>query len=52
MCGKISLEDLKKPTINKKLNKEEILLPPFMENMEDYMKALDVIADANHIELE
>lgn len=49
-CGKISLEDLKKPHIAKKLKKENITIPPFMEDMEKYMQALDIIATVNHIQ--
>ena len=33
----------------KLLNKDEICLPPFMENMELYAHALDIIAEINHI---
>lgn len=47
--GKISLEDLAKPKIQKVLNKEGIKLPPFMKDMERYMAALDIIAKTNHI---
>lgn len=47
--GKISLEDLMKPKIQKVLNKESIKLPPFMKDMERYMAALDIIARTNHI---
>lgn len=36
-CGKISLEDLRKPHIAKKLKKENITIPPFMLDMERYM---------------
>mmetsp|Transcript_10298 Transcript_10298/g.10285 ORF Transcript_10298/g.10285 Transcript_10298/m.10285 type:complete len:120 (-) Transcript_10298:37-396(-) len=49
-CGKLSLDDLKKQQIEKRLKKEGILLPKFMQNMEEYMKALDVIATVNHID--
>ena len=47
--GKISLEDLQKPKIQKVLNKESIKLPPFMQDMDKYMEALDIIARTNHI---
>lgn len=47
--GKISLEDLMKPKIQKVLNKESIKLPPFMKDMDRYMAALDIIAKTNHI---
>ena len=48
-CGKISFEDLAKPKIQKVLNKESIKLPTFMQDMERYMGALDIIARTNHI---
>ena len=41
---------MKKPIIEKKIKKEGILLPTFMSNMEEYMKALDVIARTNFID--
>lgn len=49
-CGKLALDDLKKPIIEKKMRKEGILLPNFMMNMEEYYKALDIIAETNHID--
>lgn len=49
MCGKISYDDLTKPNIAKKLEKEKIKLPPYIENMDEYMAALDIIAKTNHI---
>ena len=49
MCGKISLDDLIKPNIAKKLEKDKIKLPPFIENMDEYMAALDIVARTNHI---
>ena len=48
--GKISLEDLRKPKIQKLLNKDLIKLPTFMQDMDKYMAALDVIARTNHID--
>lgn len=48
--GKISLEDLRKPKIQKVLNKESIKLPTFVQDWDKYMAALDVIAKTNHIE--
>jgi len=48
--GKISLEDLRKPKIQKVLNKESIKLPTFVQDMDKYMAALDIIARTNHIE--
>jgi hypothetical protein len=49
-CGKISLEDLKKPGIAKLLNKQNLVLPRYMQDMERYREALDRIALINHIE--
>jgi len=49
ICGKISLEDLKKPHIASILNKEGIVVPPCMVDMAEYMRALDIIAETNHI---
>ena len=49
LCGKISYDDLMKPNIAKKLEKDKIKLPPFIENMDEYMAALDIIAKTNHI---
>ena len=50
LCGKISLQDLPRDDIYLILNYENQLLPPFMENMEEYMYCLDQIAITNHIE--
>lgn len=47
--GKISIEDLNKPKIQKVLNKESIKLPTYVQDMEKYMGALDIIARTNHI---
>jgi hypothetical protein len=33
-CGKISIEDMKKLSANKKLRKENIKVPPFMRDMD------------------
>jgi hypothetical protein len=49
MCGKLSLEDVKKPQVIKKIKREDITLPPFMQDMEQYMLALDIIAECNSI---
>lgn len=48
-CGKMSLEDLKKPNITKKMKKENIKIPHIMQDMEKYMEALDIISAVNHI---
>ena len=46
----MSLDDLARPAIAKKLRKEKIRLPLIMENMDKYMAALDIIAKTNHID--
>jgi hypothetical protein len=51
MCGKISLADLPRPEIYQKLNYNNQLLPTFLEDIDEYMRCLDVIAETNHIEL-
>ena len=33
-----------------KLKKEQIKIPPFMRDMEQYMRALDIIARVNHVD--
>ena len=50
-CGKISLEDMKRPKIFNNFKKEKNLIPPFMEDMDAYMRALDIIAKTNHVDL-
>jgi hypothetical protein len=49
-CGKLSLEDVKRPNIEKRLKKEDLLLPSFMRNMDGYMSALNIIAKTNFID--
>jgi hypothetical protein len=49
-CGKINMEDMKKLSEAGKLKKDQIVLPKFMENMDEYMRALDIIAKTNHID--
>lgn len=49
-CGKISMEDMKRLAAQKKLKKEIIKIPPFMRDMDQFMKALDIIAKVNHID--
>ena len=46
----MSLEDLGRDQIQKKLNRDDIKIPPFMDNMKLYMHALDIIARTNHID--
>lgn len=50
MCGKISLKDLPREDVYCQLNYENLILPKFMENMEEYMQCLEIIAKTNHIE--
>lgn len=52
LCGKISLHDYYRDEIHSILNYEGQLLPPFMEDMDEYMRCLDVIALTNHIDEE
>jgi hypothetical protein len=49
MSGKISLRDLQRQEIYEQINFENQLLPKFMDDMEEYMRCLDVIAECNHI---
>ena len=49
LCGKISLDDLKRPVIERRLKKENCVYPLFMQDMEDYMKKLDELARINHV---
>lgn len=41
LCGKLSLFDYDREDIQSILNYEGQLLPPFMEDMEEYMRCLD-----------
>ena len=52
LCGKISLHDYYREDIMNILNYEGQLLPPFMADMDEYMRCLDVIAQTNHIDEE
>ena len=47
--AKLNLEDLKRPKLMKKLRKEDIVLPKFVENPSEYVKCLDVIAKHNFV---
>lgn len=49
-CGKISIEDMKRLGVAKKLRKEQIKIPPYMRDMDQYMHALDIIAKVNYID--
>lgn len=48
--AKLNLEDLKRPKIMKSLKKDDIVLPKFVQNVESYVKCLDVIAKHNFVE--
>ena len=48
--GKLSLEDLKRPEIYKRIKKEDLILPRFMDDMEEYMKGLNLMAKTNFID--
>lgn len=44
-CGKLSLEDLKRPMIEKRIKRDEdLIFPTFMQNMDEYKKTLEIIA--------
>ena len=49
-AGKLSLEDFKRPEIYKRIKKELIMIPRFMDDMGEYMKALNLIAKTNFID--
>lgn len=49
LCGKISLTDYGRESIYGILNIDNPLLPPFMKDMDEYLRCLDVIAETNHI---
>jgi len=48
--AKLNMEDLKRPKLMKKLRKDDIVLPEFVENVEEYVKCLDVIAKHNFVD--
>ena len=49
-CGKLSLEDLKRPMIEKRIKKDGgLILPTFMQNMDEYNKSLEIIAKTNFV---
>jgi len=50
LCGKLSLFDYDREDIHSMLNYEGQLLPPFMAEMDEYMRCLDEIAKTNHID--
>jgi len=49
-AGKISIDDLQRPEIYSKINWDGMILPPFIKDMEQYLKGLDKIAITNFIE--
>jgi hypothetical protein len=49
-CGKISLDDVKRLGAQQKLFKDKIIIPKFMDNFDEYMRALDIIAKCNHVD--
>jgi len=50
MCGKISIEEARRPEIERRLKKDAILEPAFMQDFSKYLKALDIIAKTNFID--
>lgn len=52
LCGKISLDDYHRDAIYTIINYEGVQYPPFMEDMDEYLRCLDVIGLTNHIEAE
>ena len=49
-CGKLSLDDIKRPMIETRIKKDGgLILPTFMSNMDEYNKSLEVIAKTNFI---
>lgn len=48
--AKFNIEDLKRPKLMKKLIKDDIIMPKFVENVEEYVQCLDVIAKHNFLE--
>ena len=48
--AKLNLEDLKRPKLMKKLKKDDLVLPKFVEDPEEYVRRLDVIAKHNFID--
>ena len=48
--AKLNIEDLNRPRLMKKLIKKYLVLPKFVEDVEEYKKCLDVIAKHNFID--
>lgn len=49
-AGKISVDDVSRPDILSKIDREQMILPYFVKDIELFMKALDRIAAVNFIE--
>ena len=50
LCGKISLDDYHRDAIYSIINFDGVQYPPFMEDMQEYLRCLEVIGQCNHIE--
>jgi len=48
--AKLNLEDLKRPKLMKKLKKDDLVLPTFVEDVDEYVQRLDVIAKHNFVD--
>lgn len=48
--AKFNLGDLKRPRLMKKLKLDRVVLPKFVENVDEYIKCLDVIAKHNFVD--
>lgn len=44
MCGKLSLDNVRNPIVQKKIARDKIVIPQFMQDMGQYMTALDILA--------
>ena len=48
--AKLNLEDLKRPKLMKKMKTDDLVLPKFVEDADEYVRRLDVIAKHNFID--
>ena len=48
--AKLNIEDLNRPRLMKKLKKADLVLPKFLDDVEEYKRCLDVIAKHNFID--
>lgn len=48
--GKLNLDDFKRPEIYKRIKKENLILPRFLDDMGVYMRTLNIIAKTNFID--